>query len=962
MPSSANSLVNNLFIKQLLQNSETEVQASLLADADLLNAEGLAQLLDTAVNLVRTDPMKARHLSHICRELAADVDAPLLLPKATYINAQTYAVMGQFEEALSLIRSAHDDYLMLQAELPALRTNLGRIHVLNELGHHQEAIAVAQDLLMRLSQLNNLSKTERAEMLMIEATAHQNQGICYRMMGRYEDALQAYTSAEEIFQKTGLTERLPDIYNNRGIILLHLGRVSEALADFETAASALQQAGHTLLYARSLINIGDAHLLLGQYAHSLKALAEAHDLLSQLDMLADAHTLLLQRGDVYLALNLYPEAIEAYQEAERACRAAGMAHYHARALWGMGAAFTMLANYNRAAAALAQAEALFTKAENIPMECSVKLEQAALLAAQGKQAAGLAVAQHAFDLVDETKWPVQALYARLRLVDLLPDTAVSEQHLLAAQQLSQELLLPHLHYRIQQRLGHLRWQQGQLAEAQTWLETAVNTIEQLRGTVTHEAMRISFLHDKLAAYQDLLQLHLSRNDRHSWQQAFALAEQVKSRTLVDLVSGIVDTDPIYPEDLHLTTQLQTLRGDLNAAYNNFLGSSDTNGSILSPPELLSRVKMLEQKIDSLQRQARLNQDTNIQMTALSTDAIQTQLPQDVCLFAYHIIDDEIMAFVVNGDEIHVVREVSTVTAVQPLLNQLSQEWNRFRIGSGFAQRHMTRLEKSVQYVLSALYTALITPLVSHLPKGADLNNPAQLLIVPHGILHQVPFHALWNGRCYMLDQFEISYAPSATLFTLCQQQARLPLDNALIMGVPDPNIPAISVELQAISQQFPAAAIKANEEATVDAFYANAVNVNMIHLACHGLFRADNPMFSSLKLHDDWLTAADILQLNLNSCLVTLSACETGQNQVQDGDELLGLARAFIGAGAASLVVSLWVVHDETTAKFMADWYQALCRQQSQNRASALRTAQLKLKSEHSHPYYWAPFVLIGQR
>ncbi len=962
MPPPAENLLSESLITELLQVSETTGQASLLADADLLNADGLTCLLQTAVNLVHNDPMQARHLSHICQQLAEDVGAPLLLPRATYIMAQTHAVMGQLNEALTLIRSAHDGYLILEAELPALRTNLGRIHVLNELGHHQEAIAVAQDLIERLALLTSLSETAQAEAEMIEATAYQNQGVCYRMMGRYEDALRAYTFAEAGFQKAGLTERLADIYNNRGIILLHLGRVSEALTDFETAASALQKAGHTLLYARSLINIGDAHLLLGQYAHSLNALAEAHQLLSQLDMLADAYTLLLQRGDVYLALNLYPEAIEAYQEAERACRNAGMAHYHAHALWGMGATFTMLANYDAAAAALAQAEALFTKAENIPMWCSVKLEQAALFAAQGDREKGLAAAQHAFDRVTKEKWPLQALYARLRLVDLLPDRAVAEQHLLTAQQLSQELLLPHIHYRIQQRLGHLRWQQGQLAEAQTCLETAVGSIEKLRGAIAHEAMRISFLHDKLTAYQDLLQLHLSQEGQQRWQQAFALAEQVKSRTLVELVTGLVDIDPIHPEDPHLATQLQTLRGDLNATYNNFLGSLDTTEPTLSPPELLSRAQALEQKIDNIQQKARLPKTTNTQMGALPLDAIQAQLPQSLSLLGYHIIGDEIMAFILREDQVEVVRNVCTVTVIQPLLHQLSLEWSRFRIGADFAKRHMARLEKSVQQVLSTLHTALIDPLLPHLPTDANLDNPAQLLIIPHGILHQVPFHALWNGRCYMLDQFEISYAPSATLFALCQQQTRPPLDNAFIMGVPDPNIPAVTVEIQAISQQFPTATIKVNEEATIDTFYTNAVAANLIHLACHGLFRADNPMFSSLKLHDDWLTAADILQLNLNSCLVTLSACETGQNQVQDGDELLGLTRAFIGAGAASLLVSLWVVHDETTATFMTDWYQALRQQKAQNKASALRKAQLKLKAKYSHPYYWASFVLIGQR
>ncbi|HIE56156.1 MAG TPA: tetratricopeptide repeat protein, partial [Chromatiaceae bacterium] len=354
MPLAPARPVDAALVEELLHLSEMEAQASLLAGAGLLNTQGLSQLLDTADSLARTNPLQARRLSSVCSELAEHIDAPLLVPKAAYINAQTHAVMGQLNEALTLIRSAYEGYKQLNAELPALRTSLGRIHVLNELGHHREAVTVGRELLSQLTHITGLSEATLAEATLIEGIAYQNQGVCYRMMGQYEEALQAYTAAENAFQKAGATDRLADIYNNRGIILLHLGRVSQALSDFEAAAAALRKAGHTLLYAQPLINIGDAHLLSGHYARSLKALAEAHRLLGSLDMLADEHTLLLQRGDVHLSLNLYPEAVEAYREAEQTCRLANLPHYQARALWGLGAALVISGEYEAAAAALSQ--------------------------------------------------------------------------------------------------------------------------------------------------------------------------------------------------------------------------------------------------------------------------------------------------------------------------------------------------------------------------------------------------------------------------------------------------------------------------------------------------------------------------------------------------------------------------------------------------------------------------------
>jgi CHAT domain-containing protein len=149
-------------------------------------------------------------------------------------------------------------------------------------------------------------------------------------------------------------------------------------------------------------------------------------------------------------------------------------------------------------------------------------------------------------------------------------------------------------------------------------------------------------------------------------------------------------------------------------------------------------------------------------------------------------------------------------------------------------------------------------------------------------------------------------------------------------------------------------------QATTDALRSASSGCYVLHLACHGLFRSDNPMFSSLKLHDRWLTAADVMQLDLAGALVTLSACESGRSEIFAGDELIGLTRAFLGAGASTLVASLWLVQDEATASLMDKYYERL--REGVGPAQALRAAQLAIKDEHPHPHYWAPFILVGQR
>jgi len=133
----------------------------------------------------------------------------------------------------------------------------------------------------------------------------------------------------------------------------------------------------------------------------------------------------------------------------------------------------------------------------------------------------------------------------------------------------------------------------------------------------------------------------------------------------------------------------------------------------------------------------------------------------------------------------------------------------------------------------------------------------------------------------------------------------------------------------------------------------------VLHLACHGQFRPDNPLFSSLQLADGWLTVRDTYNLELNCGLVTLSACETGVNAVAPGDELIGLAHGFFSSGAPSLLVSLWTVDDESTAALMTSFYTRL--RAGDRPAAALRHAQCELLHDHPHPFFWSPFVLLGR-
>jgi tetratricopeptide (TPR) repeat protein len=956
----AGGVISSELVDGLLARPTSAGQGeALLQEADLLDAEGLGRLLDFAEELVHSDPGKAHRLAELCATGTSACGLSALTARSAYIRLQTHFARGEFDAALRMAREAYKGYMAGGLALDAVRTHVGRMSVLLELGLYQEALDAGQVVLDTLDGTGEIAVSPtRHQRDMLTALVQQNLGGCFEYMGRYEAALEAYGAAEERFRATGEDERVGEILDNRGAILLFLGRGNEALEAHEAAARVFIEADLTLSYAKALCNIGEANRQLADYRSSLAAFEKARGLYDELDELTDKSLLMLDHANVYLDMNLYPEALGAYQKASPLLEGVGMAHDRARALWGMGVAFAAISDLDGAERALAEAAEHFGSVGNSPLLSGVMLDRSLVQERRGDLDASLADARRALDLVQEKDWSVRSVYAHLRLVDLLlPDADKAEPHLLEARRLAERIALPQLRHRLNERLGRLRRLQGNDEEALVALEEAIDEIERLRHTVTHESMRTSFLLDKTGAYEELLQVYLSRWSQSDPRGVFAVAERAKSRGLVDLLTGVA-REPAQTADEPLQERVRTLQADLNATYNQLLGVGEVapRGPL---PELHGRTLELERELSELR--LRTVPATSDPFTTATPPEVWEELPPDVTLLAYHITGDEIIAFVGGRDRVRIVRDCGSARGVAQLLQQLDVQWDRMGAGQGFVDRHAEHLTRLTQRVLASLYDELVAPLGPLLRTSvAGEGGPQKLVIVPHGLLHRVPFHALFDGEAYLLDRFEVSYAPSATVFSLCQKQAPRGSERALVLSVTDPLIPRVSDEARAVASHLPGAEVLADGRATMKTIWEHASGCGILHLACHGMFRGDNPMFSSLKLHDGWLTAADVLGLDLDGALVTLSACESARNRVLAGDEIVGLARGFLGAGAVTLVASLWLVQDETTSLMMERWYSRM--RDGAGRTTALREAQLDLKERYRHPYYWAPFVLMGQR
>jgi CHAT domain-containing protein len=515
-------------------------------------------------------------------------------------------------------------------------------------------------------------------------------------------------------------------------------------------------------------------------------------------------------------------------------------------------------------------------------------------------------------------------------------------------QLMQETPIPlHLFpcYSVNAQIAEYR---GDLNKARECYIQAAEEIEIQRSHLHHDELRVTFFRGKQQVYEALVRIALGGCDQEGLADAYNWCERSKSRGLIDLLSQHLPAAHAQA-DQSLLNRIKRLHEELNSYYirsdTSSHGRAMTNADdiAIKKNELVRSLKELstqDPEYVSLQK-----------VSVLSIDNVQQVLPEDHTLIEYFVARDEVLAFLISRDGASVQRHLCTVARIQHLQERLRLQMDKFLIGGDYVQEYATPLLKAANQHLQELYTELIMPFASGI-KGSHL------IIVPHGPLHYIPFHALYDGTRYLVDRFTISYAPSASVLRYCIDRETVTNATPLIVGVPDENAPLIEYEVQSLRKLLSDCRTLSGKRATRRVFQREAVEADFIHVATHAVFRSDNPMFSSFKMADGWITALDLYSMKCNANLIVLSGCKSGMNQLMGADELLGLTRGFLYAGARSLLLSLWDVNDKSTSRFMAEFYQSWLG--GQTKSVALRLAIQKVRAEEPHPYFWAPFLLVG--
>ena len=333
---------------------------------------------------------------------------------------------------------------------------------------------------------------------------------------------------------------------------------------------------------------------------------------------------------------------------------------------------------------------------------------------------------------------------------------------------------------------------------------------------------------------------------------------------------------------------------------------------------------------------------------LAAAALRAAVPDDTAVVVYHVMADRTYAWTIRRSAI----TATTLDSGRPALLEGARAYRE-------AVRNRT---PDAGRLGAALHARLLAPL--------SLRAGEALIVVPHDVLHYVPFHALRGPARWVVEERAVSFAPSATAAAHLLGRPLRPREHLLALGNPDLGsrrlaLPAAEREVQRLQALFPGAEAHLGKAATKARLLSRAPGSGLIHIAAHADVDEVDPLYSIIRLAPGEgmpgdLEAHEVYRLALaRAALVTLSACDTGLGRVSRGDEIWGFTRAFLSAGSPALVVSLWPVDDEATARTMEQFYDGLRRGSARN---ALRAAQLTLlrDARTAHPFFWAPFALVG--
>ena len=901
-------------------------------------AAAVIALGDECERLAGGHPARAETLGVLLHNCALELGHVAAAARALRATVPALAYLGRLEQSLE--RAAEARRLASEAgdRVEAARADVASIHALTKLGRTDEALTCGSAARDALRAAGRSDLVARAELNI--ANVHKVRGERDAAVAALERALSGVTASDAAARGT--------ILNTLGEALLQTDRLDDAMRAFDEAAELLQE----LPLARAIVAGNKADLLArqGRLGESIRAFAEAAAIAAPI---APGHhaRLLIEESEALAVLGAFREALASVDTALEVARARDLKAEMARAFLVRARTLAAVDAHAEADTEAARAFAIATEMSDArtariaalvrgeaalrlgdPVRASAhatfaKIDASPIERAQAEalSAAALVLRGHAADARDEAERATATARARgVRTVEI--DCLATEAACNRALQDSDTAIAR--------------------------LTLAVELAEEIRGTLGAERHRAAFATSRRRVYEELAVDLLARGDRASLEQAFLTVERARSRLLLEGMLRAIERTPAGADAA--TSELAQLRTRLAALHARGIDQGSAEGERRGiAPALLADMREVEHAIDVivLRTQSSAAPPTGVgSLFARPQDfrEVASKLEATDALVAYFQAGDEILAFASFEGDLTCVRAIASAEEVADLVEKLL-----FQLRVGVRGNASAVPSTSLDALARTLHARVMAPILASNPAiGA---RAARLVIVPFGALHALPFALLDDGRQRLIEQFEVHLAPSASI--ACMPSAHRRHEDSLVVGVADSDAPLIDQEVAAVASHLKARTL-IGHNATIAAFRAAARDASVIHLACHGRFVPSLPSASGLRLADGWLPLRDILELDLDADLVFLSGCETGRHAVDVGDELAGIARAFLAGGARRLVTTLWSVRDAAAINIATEFHAGFAK--GMRPSAALRAAMLASIRNRVHPSWWAPFVTTG--
>jgi len=789
-------------------------------------------------------------------------------------------------------------------------------------------------------------------------------GHAYYEQGKLVDARDLYEQALPVLEAQGKASAMADVLNGIANCYADMGRYESAIEAYRRAIRAARVAGDPRKENECRLNLVITLRLLGRYADTL---AELDSTAASLALHPDARTEAIfykNRGATYMDAGQLDKAREDILKSIELGKALEDPVFQAESLNNIGQLYKRLSEFDRGLKVAHQAKTVCEE-NGLPR---MYRESVALLGDlhrfKGEYALALEYWQEALGQDEADQVPLSALRDRITIAGIhaaVGESQKARDELDAVAPAARATGNQMIETGVLLAYGHT-FENDNPDSAAHYYEAALSVIEESRATLGADEARSGFISgERRFFFEEVARYYATvyAAEGGEWaDRGFVTVERAKARGLLDL---------LLLDEAGRTSAAE--EETLDALYRLDPGSADYNAE---------RTR-LESEYDRL-REQRMKESVGGLMGAgavAGIEDVRKSLPKNTVMLQYALGDTTSLLWVIDRDGFDLVQlpdRAELLPAVDQFLDAMGQP------GPG---------DKALRQSSRMLYEKLISP------AGERIAGTKQLIIVPDGFLHQLPFDALlsadpsgdagWSRQPFLARSYSTVYAPSAAIYLQLrgQKSPKYGLD-LVAFGDPDYTLlaanggrelealPYARTEVEEISgyvkdnKSEVRLGADANELALKQQMAGGSSRV--VHLATHGLINPVEPAASSVVLcpdpsgeEDGYLNTLEILAMDTGAGVVVVSACESALGRVSRGEGVVGLSRAFIAGGAGSVVASLWAVSDESTSELMKEFYAKMLGKK-RPAGRAMHEARLALieGERYSHPFYWSPFIVIG--